>query len=153
MRTKQICVIFALAAMAPVRGSGPAEGLTTSASSLRRVRPAALDGYSPSSLVMTRNRARTLGDQATATGDRYFSVTDLDLQGKSNEEIVQRLAPKEVMASEGVRRLHIVVDVERPLTIRATGNVSAGTAVIDRAVRHVEINSTVRVNQLKVIAK
>lgn len=102
---------------------------------------------------MTRNRARTLGDRASATGDRYFSVTDFDLQGKTEDEIVRRLAPKEVTAPEGVRRLHIVVDVERPLTIRATGNVSAGTAVIARAVRHAEINSTVRVNQLKVIAK
>jgi hypothetical protein len=109
--------------------------------------------YSPSSFVMITNRARTLGDQVNASGTRYFSVKSADLQGMTSEQVARRLAPPEVKATDGVRSMDILVDIERPVTARSSGPAYVGTALVDAATRQISVQSTIIANGLRVIGK
>jgi hypothetical protein len=67
--------------------SAPAVMARSIASAATAPAPDGIDGYTPSTLVMIENRARTLGERASASGQMYFVVKDTDLAGKSPEEI------------------------------------------------------------------
>lgn len=131
----------------------PSPATLQSALRPRMIDATAPSSYSPSQFTMIRNRARTLGDQVSASGHRYFAVSDLDLRGKTDAEIIQRLAPKEVKARDGVRNLTILVELQRPLTVRSAEPVSVGTAIVDAATRKIEVRSTLFLTRLKVVAQ
>lgn len=110
----------------------------------------------PSSLVMIENRARVFGNQASASGTRYFSVTDSDLIGKTPAEIVKRLSPAPVSAADGVRALEIVVALRHPLTLYTDGGEpNIGTAVVQSApsATPIEVNSYIFGADLTVVNK
>lgn len=109
--------------------------------------------YSKSALVMITNRAHTLGDRLSASGTRYFAVTDADLAGASPQEALARLSPTAITAADHVRHLQIVVDVTRPVTVdgSAAGSTSIGTAIISGpGVRYLNVTSYIFANGLTV---
>ena len=92
--------------------------------------------YSQSTLVMITNRARTLGNQASAARTRYFVATDADLRGKTPEETLQRLTPAEIRPGDHVRTLEVLIDLKRPVTVRPEAGQTAniGTAIVEAAI-------------------
>ena len=52
-----------------------------------------------SGLVLIANRARTLGDQVSASRTRYFVVRDTDLLGQPPDAILKRLSPTPISAA------------------------------------------------------
>ena len=146
-------ILFASAVIQTVCGQTPPSSLSVTSLGLRPGSSPAQAAPSPSAFVMTKNRARTLGDELSASQTRYFAVTDADLQGRTNDEILRRLMPKEVKANDGVRRMEILIDVRRPVTVTASAPTYIGTASIDAATRRIEVNSTITVTGLKVVRK
>jgi len=111
--------------------------------------------FSPSEVVMIKNRARVLGNKVDGSGTRYFAVTDSDLIDKTPQEVVQRLSPPTITSGDRVRNMDIVVDLQHPVTIYAPADQppSIGTVTIsDSDVHSVEVNSFVLINDLRVIS-
>ena len=123
------------------------------------VRPASAmssGDYTPSSLVMIENRARTLGDRCDASGTRYFAVKDSDLIGKKPQEIVQLLAPTAIKAGDGVRKMEVLVDLQKPIMIYTNPGQSAyiGTVVAQGSgLRQIEVHSSIFANDLTIVGK
>ena len=113
--------------------------------------------YSAPSMVMIKNRARTLGNQATGSRTRYFAVGDSDLIGKNPEEVLKLLEPTPVNASDGVRRLDLLIDVTRaPLTIlgRPGQELNVGMAVVDSlGLKNIEVHSNIFTSGLTVVSR
>ena len=95
--------------------------------------------YDPTTLIS--NRARTLANQVSASGTKYFAVTPNDLRGKSPDEILKRLSPV-IRPEDGVRSLQILVDLQRHLTIYSDQPVYIGTAVLEgRGFKPIDVRS------------
>ena len=112
--------------------------------------------YTPSTLVMIENRARVLGNRLSASGTRYFAVTDADLVGKTPDEVLRRLSPPVITAVGGLRQIDIVVDLQRPITLFPTADQPAnvGTAVVQSSgFNNIAVNSIITGAQLTVIPK
>ena len=111
----------------------------------------------PSSLVMIENRARVFGNQTSASGTRYFSVSDSDLIGKTPAQIIQRLSPPPVRTGDAVRAMQIVVELRHPLTLYTDGKnePNIGTAVVQASpsARPIEVHSYIFGADLTVIDK
>lgn len=161
MNTKHIFKIILVIPFATVLS--PAWCLwATDASSLVRSTTAATSGaasgtVTPSSLVMIENRARVLGNQTSASGTRYFAVTDSDLVGKTPDQIIHLLSPTAISTADGVRTMEIVVDLKRPLTLyNSTGEqINIGTAIVQGSpsFRQIEVHSSILASDLTVIDK
>ena len=104
---------------------------------------------------MIENRARTLGQQASANGEKYFVVKDADLAGKTPQEIIRRLSPSAIGARDHVREMNILVELDRPLTIFATPGepVNVGTATVDHSVRQIDVRSIILANGITIVNK
>jgi hypothetical protein len=105
---------------------------------------------------MIENRARVFGNQVSASGTQYFSVTDSDLVGKTPAEIIKRLSPAPVSPGDNVRALDIVVTLRHPLTLYTGGSEpNIGTAVIQAgsSARPIEVHSYIFGADLTVINK
>jgi hypothetical protein len=112
--------------------------------------------YTPSTLVMIESRARTLGNRPSASGTRYFAVTDADLIGKTPDEVLKRLSPPVITAVGGLRQIDVVVDLQRPITLFPTADQPAnvGTAVVQSSgFNNIAVNSIIAGAQLTVIPK
>lgn len=111
----------------------------------------------PSSLVMIDNRARVYGNQTSASGTKYFSVTDSDLIAKTPSEVIQRLSPPPVRAGDGTRTMQIVVELRHPLTLYTDGTAepNIGTAVVQASpsARPIEVHSYIFGADLTVMRK
>src|SRR4051812_29229631 len=59
----------------------------------------------PSTEVMIKHRARVLRDRLTASGVRYWSLSDADLAGKRPDEILQRLSPSAINVGDRIREM------------------------------------------------
>jgi hypothetical protein len=112
-------------------------------------------GYTQSTLVMIENRARTLGQQASASGEKYFVVKDADLAGKTPEEIIRRLSPSAIGAGDHVREMNILVELDRPLTILASpgDSVNVGTATVEHSIRQIDVRSIILANGITIVNK
>lgn len=130
---------------------------TLSTDSLVRSSAATDSGtYTASTLVMIENRARTLGDRVNGSDTRYFAVTDADLIGKKPEEIIQRLSPTTITAGDQVRKLEIMVDLQRPITLYTDPNqpVNIGTATVQGAgLKNIDVHSSIFANAIQVVTK
>jgi hypothetical protein len=118
--------------------------------------PADSGTYAPSQLALIENRARTLGNQLSASRTRYFAVTDADLRGLSPEAALARLAPPPVTAADGVRNLNIVINLTHPITLASppTQPVTIGTAIIDGAgIRNIHVQTYIFAPGLTVLDK
>ena len=105
--------------------------------------------------IMFRNRSRVFGDRIV-DGRRYWSVVDADVNGKSNDQVLQRLAPAPILARDGVRELDILVDVKRHLTVFTTPDrpVDIGTATVDaKDVRSISVTSIISASGLTIVTK
>jgi hypothetical protein len=111
--------------------------------------------YTPSTLVMIENRARTLGKTASASGQAYFYVDSRALVGKTGEQVLERLAPAPVNAGDFLRTLEIVVALERPLVVRTVGGqpVVIGAATVAPGVRNIEVHSSIISSEITVIGR
>lgn len=110
----------------------------------------------PSTEVMIRNRAKVFRDRLTASGKKYWSLTDSDLIGKPPDQVLQRLSPSAIKASDGIREMNIVVDLRKPLTVFAGAGelISLGTAEVEGAdLRSISVKSTISTNGVKVVSK
>lgn len=119
----------------------------SSARSLLQSSTAAAKGsHTPATFVMIENRARTLGNELSGSGTRYFAVRDYDLRGLSPAQALQRLAPSAVDAGSAVRKLEILIDFQRPLRLEARPGqpIDIGTAVVQAGGYHrIEINANI----------
>jgi hypothetical protein len=112
--------------------------------------------YTPSTVAMIENRARTLGDRVDGSGTRYFAVTDADLIGKKPEEIIQRLSPTIITAGDQVRKMEILVDLQRPITLYTDAKqpVNIGTAIVQGAgLNNIDVHSSIFANAVQVVTK
>jgi hypothetical protein len=132
--------------------SGPAVMARSIARSAAAPAP---EGYTQSTLVMIENRARSLGDRTSASGQKYFVVKDADLAGKSPEEVIRRLSPSAIGTVNQVRELNILVELDRPLTILAASGepVNIGTATVERSVRQIDVRSIILANAITIVNK
>jgi hypothetical protein len=106
--------------------------------------------------VMVRNRAAVLGDRASASGTRYFSVQNSDLAGKSTEEVLKRLSPSPVSpSSDGIRSVVAIVDLRHPLTVVTTSSdpVLIGATLIHNPVRPIEVRTSILTCDVRIIRK
>ena len=123
------------------------------------VRPAAAassTSYTPSSLVMIENRAKTLGSRLSASGTQYFAVRDADLIGKTPDEVLTRLSPPVITPGAGLRQVDIVVDLQRPITLfpAADRPANIGTAVVQSmGFTNIAVNSAISGAQITVLPK
>jgi hypothetical protein len=153
------CLFLAILIAAPrsLRAQGPpptattylANSATSVASGVTSNPASAASGATPgnvdpSTLVMIENRARVFGNQTSASGTRYFAVTDSDLVGKTPAQTMQLLSPPPVPANGGVHAVEIVIDLRHPLTLYTDGSEpNIGTAVIQgsSSARPIEVDS------------
>jgi hypothetical protein len=104
--------------------------------------------------TMIQNRYRTLGNNLSGGGDRYFAASDRDVQGLSPQQALRRLSPPAVSAAQGVRTLDIAINLTEPLTVEAQPGqlVEIGTAVVHAAgLRQVEVNTSIFTNGIRVL--
>jgi hypothetical protein len=101
------------------------------------------------------NRSRVLLDSVDGAGNRYFSVRDSDLTGKTPVEVVRRLTPTPVTPEQKVKTMNIVIDIERPLFVTTTGQETfmIGTTVVDGNVRDLQVNSDITLGTVKITKK
>jgi hypothetical protein len=109
----------------------------------------------PSAIVMIENRARVLANRASAGGTRYFEVRSSDLAGKTPDQVIQRLSPSVISQGEFVRKVELVVDLQRPLTIVTNGSqpVNIGTASFQGNVANVEVHANIISSDITIISK
>ncbi len=108
---------------------------------------------SPAAMTMVTSRARALGGEASGSGTKYVAVTSRDLNGLTPAQILERLAPR-VEAGEGVKRVAIVVRLDRPLLLKVREDQPAriGTAVVDSRVKDIRVDAVVEVRKVTVIS-
>src|SRR5437868_13837583 len=113
-------VLRALIAVVICYGSLLAQNaVATSTSALARSSVAAAQAAvaaqspDPSTEVMLRNRARVFRGRLTASGAKYWSLTDTDLAGKRPDQVLERLSPTAIKASDGAREMNILLDLRR----------------------------------------
>ncbi len=113
--------------------------------------------YTPSSLVMIRNRARTLGNETAASGTRYFFASDADITGKPPALQLENLSPPVIRQSDAVRQLEVFIELLRPTTIESNSGqpISVGTATIEApaARKNIVVNTNILATGLTIIAK
>jgi len=112
--------------------------------------------WDPTTQVMIANRARVLGNRATASGTQYFAVTDRDIANTKPEDLIQRLSPVVTSGGEPVRKVEILVDLQRPLTVvtHSRQSVNLGTAILETpSLRNIEVDTGIFGADLTVIAK
>lgn len=105
--------------------------------------------------IMIRNRARVFGDRITASGERYWSVVDADLNGKTGDQLLQRLSPAAIQAGD-IRQMNILVNLKRNLTIFTTSDrpVEIGTATLDgKGVNSIAVTSIISASGLAIVTK
>lgn len=106
--------------------------------------------------TMIRNRSRVFGDRVTASGEKYWSVADADLQGKAADQIKQRLSPAPISMRDGVRDMNVLVDLKRHLTVFTTPDhpVDIGTATVDGKDLHsIAVTSIISASGLTIVTK
>lgn len=111
---------------------------------------------SPSALALIKNRARTLGNQMSASRTRYFAVTDADLAGASPESVATRLSPSGISAADHVRAIEIVVDLHHPLTVQTARDqpFQIGTAIIAAPGPHlIDVHASIFASELTLLVK
>jgi hypothetical protein len=108
---------------------------------------------------LIRNRARTLGDD-TVAGTRYFAstLTNGDVAGKTPEQLLQLLTPPPVKATDGIRRMEVLLDLTRtrPLTLFGPPRqpVSVGTVQVQsQGIKQIEVNTSIISNGLTVVGR
>jgi hypothetical protein len=97
-----------------------------------------------SEIALVVHRAKVFGDATTAAGTRYFKVTDADLIGKSEKAVAERLAVMNI--ADAVRRVEIVVDLRRPIALRAQpgSEVAIGSAIVSaKRVQNLEVRASI----------
>jgi hypothetical protein len=152
-------ILLGLVLVAPsLQGQGPppadVRSLVRSSLPARRS-----DGtYKLPPTAMIKNRARVLGDETTASGKRYFAVTDQDIAGKSPAEVLNLLQPAPVKAGDGARSIYVLVDVAQNRPVTVTGGpgepVNVGTVVAQgRGLRHIDVETIVRAPGLTVVGR
>ena len=152
-------VLLGLVLVAPsLHGDGPppagVRSLVRSSLPSRR-----LDGtYKLPPTSMIKNRARVLGDETTASGKRYFAVTDQDISGKPPSAILKRLQLAPVKAGDGVRTVYVLIDVAHNRSLTVTGGprepVNVGTVVAQgRGLRQIDVETIVRAPGLTVVGR
>jgi len=148
-------VVFSSHLLAQNVTSSPASSLARS--SLAATSAAATTGSpDPSTEVLVKNRARVFADRVSASGVRYWSLVNSDLNGKTPDQVLQRLSPTAIRASDHVREMDIVVDLKEPLTVftKPGQSFSIGTAQVDGArVHSITVTSIISTNGLTIISK
>jgi len=105
---------------------------------------------------MIENRAKTLGNQASGSRTRYFAAKDSDVVGKKPSDVLERLSPPAVKPGDNVRKMEIVIDLKRPITLYSspTQPVNIGTVVVQAlGITNIDVHSTIFTNKIKVVAK
>lgn len=159
-RTKKLVVLAGMAALLAGFARGQNARITPGQiSSLARSAAAAkAAGGSPASIMSVKNRARTLGDQPSPSATRYFSVSDADLRGLTPAQVNTRLSPTEIRAGDGIRRVEIVVEIQRPLNIRTTSvdvPVQIGTATLEASplLKDIEVKASIFTSRIQIVSK
>lgn len=100
--------------------------------------------------TMARNRARTFGDKLTASGTLYKKLTDEDvsaLQYKEGGNRPRDLAFEIEPTDRALRRVEAVVELRKPLRIRAAGaeEVNVGTTIFSglKSPRNVKVRTSI----------
>lgn len=101
---------------------------------------------------LVRNRSRTFAGTVAGNATTYLYANSSDLKGLSPQQVLQRLTPPKVTADSGIRRQEIVIDLDRPLTLQTRDPVHLGTAVVDHAVRRLEVNTFIHTRGVKIVA-
>lgn len=121
--------------------------LQMSGSAVSTLDPASASNvFTYSTQIMIENRARTLGNKLSGSGTRYFAAVDSDLRGLTPQQALQRLSPPPINPGDGVRKVEISIDLQRPLTMEARpgDSVDIGTAVINSGgLQNVEVQSSI----------
>ncbi len=110
----------------------------------------------PSAQVLVHNRARVYGDRVAANGTRYFYLSDSALRGKTPDELLRSLSPAAVVASEKVREIQSVVNLNHPLTLYADRDqsIDIGTAIIQGVgSKNVEAHTSIVMQRLTILPK
>ena len=104
---------------------------------------------------LVENRARVLRDRLDGSGTRYFAADDATLANKTPAEIAAALAPPPVTAGTGVKRVDIVVDIRRSLSIPVKRNapVLIGTTVVDSKTHQLETSADINLQNVRLINK
>jgi len=117
----------------------------------------ATDLNTPGTLTLIKNRARVFGDRVSGSDTRYFAVTDKDLAGKTQAQVLAALSPAPVVTSQQrVREVDIVVDLKKPLVITTTSaapvNIGSVT-VLGKVDNDITIVSNVLLSGVKIVRK
>lgn len=110
----------------------------------------------PSTETMVRNRARVFQDRVSPSGVKYWSLLDSDLNGKTPDQVLQRLSPTAIGSGDHVREMDILVDLKEPLTVftKPGQSISIGTALVDGAgISSITVASMISTNGLTIISK
>jgi hypothetical protein len=155
--TAYTCVTILVGAMILPAAAGAQTAPAVAARALRGAVTTASPGTSPASVqTLIQNRARTLGGQVSPNGTRYWVATDLSLVDASPDALLDRLSPPPVTASDHIRTLEILVNIRRPLTVRAAPGqaVAIGAAIISAtAVKQITVNAQIVTNRVTIFNK
>jgi hypothetical protein len=141
---------------APRRQPVPRDSARSTAASANATATGLGRHYTPSTLVMIRNRARTFGDRSSASGTRYFFANDVDIAGKAPALQLERLNPPAIRENDAVRQMEVFIELLRPTTIESNSGqpIFLGTTIIEApAARKIVVNSNIVATDLKIIAK
>jgi len=152
----KIAILIAAALSGLTAQSLPSK-TTTGAVAVGRSAVAGKSGsFSASAVEAIKNKARTFGDQVSASGTRYSAVIEQDLLGKSPADALRALTPTVVKEGDGVNRMEVVVELRHPLFVEAKPGepVAIGTVTIEAgAARHIDVQTDIDVKQITVIGK
>ncbi len=153
-RTYAVVILGLLILTAP---AGAQTSPAVAARALRGATATATPGTAPVSVqALIQNRARTLGGQVSPSGTRYWMATDLSLADASPDVLVDRLSPPPVAADDHIRTLEILVNIRRPLTVRAAPGeaVAIGTAVISAiAAKQITVNAQIATQGITILGR
>src|SRR5262249_38376334 len=105
--------------------------------------------------VMIENRGRVLANRTSADGTRYFELKAIDLAGLTEAQILQRLNPAPVTATQGVRKFESVVDLPTPVVIYTSDKqpVNIGTVTVQGPVKNLEVHANIVSSDLTIVRR
>lgn len=153
-----VMLIGVFQASATIRAQGPPPSVLGAV--VRSSLPANPTGVHPTvpPTALIKNRARVLSDETTASGTRYFAVSERDVAGKSPSEVLGLLRPKTVQPDDGVRKMQVLVDLtrSRPMSISSKRGEPAtvGTVFAEgHGLHRLDVESVIRTPRMTVVGR
>ncbi len=118
---------------------------------------ATAETFSAADIALIENRARVFRDRLSASGTRYWAVTDRDLVGKSPQAVAAALAPSAITGA--VRKVEVVVDVNRPIAVapEPKKDLNIGTVTLTPAAAmkdtNIQANTYISAPNLRIVRK